>query len=309
MNIQQTRLNNYEITLLKKVLDFSLSIGSSHICFRDITDKVGLDLTIPRKYNEENLGKEQIERLSKRIKELEREIERWEKTRKSIDLLHLSDEERSAIYVTFPWRKRYPAWTIHDYIPLLRDQKSNIERIVDQSRIITPLLGCFNADEQKVNLYTNNIEESNSKRFLPLISTFIHEMFHAWNFFESGRRDKTIRELDEAMVELGTLYFLQEISKTDDVFTQIFEWYKDRVRRKQESIGEEAAYGFGYYLFSLIETKEDRNVKNMLDLYSEKSGHFLINTQRIKTIKSALYPIYPFEEESRVYSLFQETII
>ena len=63
--------------------------------------------------------------------------------------------------------------------------------------------------------------------------------------------DRTVKEIDEAMVEFATLYFLKQISLVHNEFDQILKWAEENVRNKQESSGSIAAYGYGYYLYCI----------------------------------------------------------
>ena len=315
MNTNQQKLDSKDQELIEKVLNFSLSLNNESICFNNIVYKLELDLTLLEKSLNETLDSEQLEQIAKEIQELDEEIKKWKDIYESIDWYNISNEERNAKYADFPWRKRYPHHDLGDYIGMLKIRKSKKEKISkNNGNIEFPLLGSFFSDERKIYLYLENIKKSscrwiNSKAILtePLITTFIHEMFHAWNYFACGKKDRTVKEIDEAMVEIATLYFLKQISQVHNEFEPILKWAERSVENKQELSGSIASYGYGYYLYSLIGGQEEIHALEILAAYACKSGD-IQNSNLVKRVKAMLCPCYPFEKEREAFELIYQII-
>jgi hypothetical protein len=62
--------------------------------------------------------------------------------------------------------------------------------------------------------------------------------------------------------------------------------YECLVYDKQKSIGDVAAYGFGYYLFKNL---SDADSINWIETYSEKSASINESDESVKKAKKALY--------------------
>ena len=81
--------------------------------------------------------------------------------------------------------------------------------------------------------------------------------------------------------------------------------YKDLVLNKQRSIGDVAAYGFGYYLFEKL--NDDDSIK-WIETYSEKSASIDARNEYVKKAEEAFIPVYPFQSEKDVMELFEKII-
>ena len=299
MNIYQEKVKE-EHELLEKVLNFSFQIGRTTICFNQIADRVDLDLNVPTNESTDELSDEEIQKLERTIQDIQDlQASLYEKAKKQEE--QISEEERcqrpKELQDMFDECDR-----LSNHLGLLQGELSKLQK--SGGTITTPLLGSFDAQNQKVYLYIKNIEHASKPRTAALIKTFIHEMFHAWNYFSSFCKERTVREIDEPMVEFGTLLFFQEIAKSDPVFEPIFDWAKSNVHKKQDNIGGNAAYGFGYYLFSLSGSKEENSVQKLLEVYSRKAGSIIAFPKLILQIKDLLFPYYPREKESDVYRFF-----
>ena len=279
MNIYQQQLENNEIELIKKVLDYTFIIGSTKVCFKDIEDKLILDLSIPENNKYETIS---IDNLLNELKKLEKEI----------DVFKNAGEK-----------------TYGDYI----NYKLKIEgTIKNGGKIEIPVLGSFNSTNQKVYLYLKTLGNyADDVKIItePLVTTFVHEMFHAWNYFASNSHERTVEEIDEAMVECYTLLFLQDISRSMPEFEPIFEWAKGDIQDKQSSIGKQSAYGFGYYLFSLWNTKDSGKLQKMIKAYCRRSGRINNQSDLVKNIQGKFTTTYPRSEEESVFELFYNVII
>ena len=80
---------------------------------------------------------------------------------------------------------------------------------------------------------------------------------------------------------------------------------KYRVQNKRRSVGDLAAYGFGYYLFDKL---SDDDSKKWIEAYSEKSASINGDNQFVMKVKDALIPIYPFKSEEKVMKWFRKII-
>ena len=167
-------------------------------------------------------------------------------------------------------------------------------------------------DKPKVVIYYKNIEsfcEKNYRvRWKVMAGVFVHEMFHAWNYSKAGRKGAVLA-IDEPMVEFETLYFLKEMgafTSSEKVLRVSWE-YERLVHDKQQSIGDVAAYGFGYYLFKNL---SDNEPKEWIDAYSKKSAFIDGSNELVGEAEKALIPIYPFRSESEadVLNLFKKII-
>lgn len=109
------------------------------------------------------------------------------------------------------------------------------------------------------------------------------------------------------MVEFATLLFLKQISQVNVEFESILKWAERSNRQKQAVIGRLAAYGYGYYLYSLL-SKNEQQVIKLFMAYSRNSG-LIEPSPRVKHIITMLYPIYPFERENEVYENLQQLLL
>jgi hypothetical protein len=110
------------------------------------------------------------------------------------------------------------------------------------------------------------------------------------------------------MVEFETLYFLKELGAftSSEKVSRVSWKYECLVHDKQQSIGDVAAYGFGYYLFKNL---RDDDPRKWIETYSEKSSSINYDSC-VEKAEKALIPIYPFRSESEadVLELFKKII-
>lgn len=80
-----------------------------------------------------------------------------------------------------------------------------------------PILGEYLPDLKKVVLYKDNIDDVCGKpTYNGVLSTYIHELFHAYFHYFTEQKKAThnyIREVEEAMTEFSTLVFLRVMEK------------------------------------------------------------------------------------------------
>ena len=150
MNINQPEIKE-EHDLLEKVLDFSFQIGGTTICFNQIADRVDLDLTVPTNESADELSVEEIQKLERIIQELE-------------DYLESLHEKARKLEEQLPEEKRWPrpkelqdiydeCSRVSDYLGLWRGELHVIQN--SGGTITTPLLGSFDAQNQKVYILMN----------------------------------------------------------------------------------------------------------------------------------------------------------
>lgn len=215
---------------------------------------------------------------------------------------------------------RYDHRLTNSYGPFLNSMKpvaDAINALLDVSGDIVvvdvPVLGEFvPGNNPKVVIYYKNIENNikiyESRRQV-MAGVFVHEMFHAWNYFKAGKMSRSVMEsriktIDEPMVEFETLYFLKEL----EAYTGskiVLSARELRVKNKQLAIGDVAAYGFGYYLFKNL---SDGDSIKWIETYSEKSAFIDGSNSNVKNAENALIPIYPFMSEAEVMKWFKKII-
>ena len=293
-----------EKELLELIVNFRLSLETDEVCFADIVDNLEVEFSDKKKPRPKSKDIDKTH-LQKKLDKLRKQIAKIEnKAQSNPNLLEdpLFNRMRSAAKEA----KQL----------LQKDSGENVE--FDE---IT-LLGEFvPGDSPKVVIYYKNIEHISSQRWDVMAGVFIHEMFHAWNYFRAGKMSSSVMAIDEPMVEFETLYFLKELETytrsqshplKDNVSS--VSWKTGRlVQNKQSSIGDVAAYGFGYYLFEIL-GKSDYESIRWIETYSKKSA--IINDpdsndqhkRLVKNAEKALIPIYPFMSEAEVMKWFKKII-
>lgn len=295
MNINQQQFSNQEVELIHKVINYTFFIGSTRICFKDIESKLVLDLTISEKTRNYTVD---VKQLASAIKNIEEEISELKKENKHLQQItdSLLSKEKLTQEEHALWRRRS---FLSDEIPRREMVKSHWEDVIKNNGIEqVDILGEFCSN--KIFLYIKNIQKKCTSHLngvpiytKPLITTFIHEMFHAWNYFASNANERTVEEIDEALVECYTLLFLQEISKTMPEFKEILEYATGNIEGKQNSVGKLTVYGYGYFLFCCFNQTNNIKIKKMLEAYSKRSGNLNSHSNLVKTIQSKFANIYP----------------
>ena len=321
MNISQSQLTQVELDLIRLVLNFHFDLGRSSICLNDINLQIDLAPIVSAEYYTETFDVNQLHDIRK---EQESQLtivkSEYDSVNQKLSELYdsLSDEEKSwesdeepYAHAPVEFKKLHDEHVrLESYLGKLSSTLQSITDVIYADGIVqTPRLGSFCSDEMRIYLYLENIIQAanGKKREYVLITTFIHEMFHAWNYIACGKKDRTIREIDEAMVEFATLCFLKQISQVHSEFEPIFEWAKRDISRKQTAIGSIAGYGYGYYLYSLA-NKNESPVIELLVAYIRKSG-FIAPSALVDLIKAKLYPTYPYNEEKQVYKMLQQLLL
>ena len=111
--------------------------------------------------------------------------------------------------------------------------------IINGGVVKRALLGRFvSKPTPAIHLYMGNIRAENDPLSARAV-TFVHEIFHAWNYFRAGEKDRTVPELDEAMVEAATLFLVNEFQmqtkQSVNWCPEILDWSLDALCKKQDS--------------------------------------------------------------------------
>ena len=295
-------LSPLEMNLLELIVNFRLPLEKGEVCFADILDK--LDVEILEK---EGIRPQSVDAglLKKKLGELKEQIaDMVAKAEHNPNLRNENEYERK--------------------LGLMRSAAEEAEQRLREAsgekiEFNIPLFGKFvsgnKESKPKVVIYLKSIDnnlKSKESRWDVMAAVFVHEMFHAWNYFIAGGR-RSVLAIDEPMVEFATLYFLKEL----EAFTKaqkhslkgkvlMVELNRaSRVQNKQQSIGDVAAYGFGYYLFKEFEKGNVDPIK-WIETYSKKSAS--ISHPYVEKVEKALIPIYPFKSENKVMEWFEKII-
>ena len=284
-----------EKDLLELIVNFQLGLVREDVCFADkLNDLEVVFSDEDKKRDQDDIDKaflqEKLNELKKKIKITEREKER--NPNRGDELGDLLNRMKSA------------AETAQDLL-----DKDSGDEVLRLGEFIRPERDGL--DKPKVVIYYKNIEsfcENYSERWKVMAGVFVHEMFHAWNYFHAGGK-RSVLAIDEPMVEFETLYFLKELGAftSSEKVLRVSWKYEGLVHDKQQSIGDVAAYGFGYYLFKNL---SDNESKEWIETYSEKSAYINDGDKSVEKAEKALIPIYPFRSESEadVLNLFKKII-
>ena len=292
-----------EKDLLELIVNFQLGLVSEAVCFADILNDLEVVFSDEDKKRDQDIDKDLLE---EKLNELKKKIKKIERKAKQ-------DQKDEALLA----HMKSAAKTAQDLLDKASGDKVKF-KVLRLGEFIPPKGDGL--DKPKVVIYYKNIEnfceENYSERLEVMAGVFIHEMFHAWNYSKAGR-EGAVLAIDEPMVEFETLYFLEELkafksSIPHHLYTKVLcvsIEYGRIVHDKQQSIGDVAAYGFGYYLFKNL---SDNESKEWIETYSEKSAYINDGDESVKKAKSVLIPIYPFRSDSKdeadVLKLFEKII-
>ena len=291
-----------EKDLLELIVNFQLSLDKEEVCFADILN----DLEVVFSDEDKKRDQDDIDKAF---------------------LQEKLDELKTKIEITKREKERNPSDSLGDLLNRMKSAAKTAQDLLDEASGDKVLrLGEFilpegdGLDKPKVVIYYKNIEsfcEKNySERWKVMAGVFVHEMFHAWNYFKAGQNSSSVLAIDEPMVEFESLYLLKELEAfTDsqdhclrDKVQCVRSGMEVRVQKKQQEVGDLAAYGFGYYLFdNLSDAAESRD---WIETYSKKSAKIQEKNPHVENAKKALIPVYPFlpEDEAAVKKLFKKII-
>ena len=295
--INSSVLSELEMELLVLIVNFPLPLEKGKVCFADILDKLDVEILEEEGSRRQSIDaahlREKLNELKEQIAEIDRKLQNNPQRQ---DLYGLRDNMRSV------------AEKVEDLLSKASDGKVEFDY---------PILGEFvPGSKPKVVIYLKSIEnnlKSYESRWNVMAAVFVHEMFHAWNYFIAGGRSSVLA-IDEPMVEFATLYFLKKL----EAFTKSqYHSLKDevpivrsnrasRVRNKQQSIGDVPAYGFGYYLFAEFEKGNVDPIK-WIETYSKRSAS-ISRDSSVKKVEDALISVYPFKSEDKVMAEFKKII-
>ena len=125
------------------------------------------------------------------------------------------------------------------------------------------ILGEYFHKDKCIHLYIENIKgccKSKIEIKRLLLSTYIHELYHA--YFESGNR--YIPEIEEPLAEFGTLFCMDAMAYMGVIVQKEVSIYHSRVNKKKKAL---PIYAFGGYIFE----------KHQPDLRGWKMGLLLKN--------------------------------
>lgn len=306
--INSTIPSDSEKELLDLIVNFPLPLVKDEVCFAEILDDMEVEFSNEEKKRHQSIDKALLE---KKLDELKTQIE-------EIERRTMQDHRFRDLHGALLWRMHYAAERAQG----LLDEASGyiVEFQIEPWGEFIPGKG---EEKPKVVIYNENIRKSIKDivwiyaSWLVMPAVFVHEMFHAWNYFKAGRKSRSVLAIDEPMVEFETLYFLKKLCdytvlKSHHLHKEVEsvrEKYKDLVLYKQRSIGDMAAYGFGYYLFEKLSRSNVDSIK-WIDAYSKKSAFIDGSNTLVGEAEKALIPIYPFRSESEadVLKLFKKII-
>ena len=199
------------------------------------------------------------------------------------------------------------------------------------------LLGEYQRENKKVVIYLNNIEEytehqSEEIKYL-IVGVLVHEFFHV--FFETTGfgSARYLDTIEEPIAEFGMLYFLEQLAaktisdKLNTDLRNLLAYNLYQTKKKKNSFGCFAAYGFGDYIYSKFSRQSipSSSAEQFLARFANLSNHINSNDKTYRIYKYLLYPNYIFSEsntfkwlekvmdtaESREYtaSLLEEQVI
>ena len=301
--INSSALPELEMELLELIVNFRIRLEKGEVCFADILDKLDVEIL-----EEEGSRTQSVDAtiLEQKLRELKEQIADME-AENNPNLRNGNEYECK--------------------LGRMRSAAKEAERLLREAsegkvKFEYPILGEFvtSGSKPKVVIYLKSIEnvlKSDESREAVMAGVFVHEMFHAWNYFIAGQMSKSVLAIDEPMVEFATLYFLKELEAFTEsqyhslkkIVSTVKSNRASRVHNKQQSIGDVAAYGFGYYLYHLYEKFGESIVDPIkwIETYSEKSASTSRYPQ-VKKVKKALIPVYPFKSENKVMKWFEEII-
>lgn len=300
-------LTSTEKEFIEEIMDFQFT---PNICFRDwenhmtveVRDEVKVRkdrVPVSRKDIEDALksaekkysaAKEQYERLRANISNL---LKRSNEpgVREQMEKLHKQSNLVEA-------EMGHASNAVNRYKEMLRSGRT--DSVYPEMTILGEFIS---APSPKVFLYLGSYPYSESSRYIELIPTFIHEMFHAVYYFISNGK-ACVREVEEPLVEFSTGVFLTAISNTNDEFKSLRDHHRNNVRGKSYSIGEVACYGFGAFLMDNVDKLSTHKEEEWIETYSQKAWHVNPSDSIPSEIVSSLYPSYP-KDESKVFKLFE----
>lgn len=149
-------------------------------------------------------------------------------------------------------------------------QKFKNKEWFKDDKTLPRLLGEYRRQDKKfgecIILYVNNIalESSDSSEFKSLLlSTYIHELYHA--YFRSG--DRYEPEVEEPLAEFGTLFCMNAMACMGIVEEDDVNYYRKIVAAKESCL---PIYAFGEHIYQQHEKQTSWRMGVLLDAYKLK---------------------------------------
>ena len=267
--------------ILNLIVNFRLRLVKDEVCFADLLDKLEVEFS-----NEEEMRYQYVDAalLRRKLEKLKADVEQNEGNGPGNQYLNGIEE---ALESASEGKVKVSVRPLGEFV--------------------------IGKPNPKVVIYYKNIQCACGDDWTDVLAgVFVHEMFHAWNYFNAGGK-RSVLAIDEPMVEFETLYFLKQLetfthSKSHPLHDKVESVSRDRlgrVQNKKQIIGDVAAYGFGYYLFNNLRDVESRH---WIEAYSKKSDSINIIDESVYEAKNALTPVYPFMSEEEVMKCMREFI-
>ena len=257
----EAKLSDKEKGLLTMIDNLQFPYGRN-TCFGELRD--GLKVIVTDKPTPEQLESRKITFTKEKLEELKKHID-------------FSKEEPRAL--------SFGENSIEESLALLREIINNLLEQAENGTIThTPdLLGLYCPGEKAIYLFKDNISSLSE-----LVSTYVHEMFHAFYATEN-----TIPEIEEPIVEASMLSFLESCKSADTQLETIFDDAKMHVQRKKYTLGI-GYYGFGSYLHD----------NQSLDWMAQYKGNgFDRNSILVAEYRKQFDMQYPFGQEKETMEL------
>ncbi len=178
-----------------------------------------------------------------------------------------------------------------NYLEISEERKTKKDR--DKKIDSYLILGEYLKHSKKIILYINNIEDycknkgviDEDKKKNIIITTYIHELFHAYFHFVTEQsifrkyRYNYILEIEEAITEFCTLVYIDYAKSGGHDWKSILNFAHTNISKKQERKGDLSAYGFGAYLFDKIKNENERF--ELINDYIQKLGNIDENEKKV----------------------------
>lgn len=318
--ISSSEPTHQEKELMELIVNHRMQLNLASVCFADIINQLEVVFSPERKERTESVSIDSLRAQLPGLKEEKKNVrEKINKVHEACEKLARELFEQGISPYSDKQFKRLdvqlePLYNRENYIiSLIEMIERAIASGVDSKEISVSIKGEFvPSPTPQVILYYNNIGNGSiTTRYLDLCGVFVHEMFHAWNYFMAGCNSRSVLAVDEPMVEFAGLVFLRELNDAAKVAShglsyQVEGVWTDRVRsvrNKQSKIGTEPAYGFGAYLYENL----GKNERCWIEEYAWKSAT-IPACKDVQEIESLLIPCFPWGNENRVLKLFKKVI-
>ena len=305
--INSSILTDLEKELLELLINFNVPLVDKTISFADILDRIDVEFSDERKSRVYHIDasclRQKIDELNAEAVKLETEIAIYENLQKENPEKDNSEEYERVYFI-----KEYLLYVAACFKLFLEEHNGrDIKREVD-------ILGEFiPGSTPKVVLYYNNMTTLLRERWKELVAVFAHEMFHAWNYFQTGEKTRSVLAVDEPMVEFETLFFLNELenylkSNSHPLISEVSslrEYAENFVEGKKFDVGDGTAYAFGYFLYKNV---LGLSALEWIEVYSAKSSVISNIQQEVKCIEESLIPVYPATNERMIMDWFKIAI-